>query len=197
MKNLLVLLFIIVPSCIYAQNNIVREYKIRMIGSPQTIYLIETENNEFTGYITSDFYRLMKRFLMVTIRTSKKIQVREELPPATVKNTMLALKSNGIEQLMKCEDDPLCSKQNFLDADHLTFYVKSNGKKIKLEFQSVYTENAQLSNIETIPLRRQAQLLITTVDKIIDLKNEFRKSLKKIKRPFCYQCGGISNCCVE
>lgn len=196
-KISLVILLTLSLTLIYAQKSITREYKISMIGSPQIIYLIEQENNEYNGYTTSDFYRPRKKFLFLTLRKYKEIQIKTDLSDEIVKTTMQELRSKGIEYLKKCEDDEQCKKQGFLDADNLVFEITDNGKQLKADFQAVYPENTQKTNIEVIPLRRLAQILITSADKIIGIKNEFSKALKKIKPPYCYHCSGISTCCIE
>ncbi|TZF81466.1 hypothetical protein FW774_18060 [Pedobacter sp. BS3] len=191
------LLVLIISHFTYAQDNLWREYKISMIGTSQTIYLIEQKDNSYTGYITSDFFRPLKKILFITVRKVKNFQIREDLPRQVVKTTMQALKSQGIEALKKCEDDEQCSKINFLDPDHLAFEITVGSKRIKAGFQAVYPERKSNTPIESTTLRRQAQVLITIVDKSIDLENEFRKSRSKIKPPYCYGCGGISYCCVR
>lgn len=194
-RIILVILIILSPNFIFAQDNIQREYKISMIGLPQTIYLIEHTKDEYTGYIISDFYKPLKKFLFLTLRKHKKIKIKEDLASHIVKKAMQELKLNGIEQLKKCKEDEECKEIIFLDPDHLVFEITSGNKKIRSEFQSVYPEKIEKTNIEHTKLRRQAQILITTLDEVLDLEEIFHKTSQKIKRPYCYYCGGISSCC--
>ena len=110
---------------------------------------------------------------------------------------MIELRSNGIEKLKRCEEDQQCKKHNFLDGDNLVFEITSNEKKLKADFQEVFPETFKKAKIETTSLRRQAQILITVADKIIDIQNEFKKSQRKMKAPYCYDCSGIAMCCFQ
>jgi len=190
------ILFIILLLSLKSYSQVV-EYQVSMIGTPQKIFLQKDTNQNYKGYILTEFYKPEKRFLGITLRKYKDVEIKTNLDEIIVKKTIEDLNKSGIENIEKCETDADCDSTSFLDGDYLSFKIKNGNSTENYEFSEVYPENLERSNIEKNKVRRKAQIFITIIDKNLDLKKQFRQASKEIKRPYCYNCGGISSCCIK
>ncbi len=198
MKFIYSLFFVVFLSqFLLSQNSNFVEYKISMIGSPQEIYLIKDNDDIYRGYINAKFYKPNQKFLGILIRKHKDFIIKTDLDPSVVENTMKKLQKAGIETIEDCRNHSDCESINFLDADFLVFKISNSNNYKEFFFKEVYPENAKKDNIEQNILRRKAQILITIIDENLNLKDKFKIALKQVKRPYCYECGGVSSCCVK
>ncbi|MCL9809786.1 hypothetical protein [Flavobacterium luminosum] len=195
-KKIYLAFILIFPFYLMAQNINTTEYKISMIGNSQEIYLIK-ENDNYSGFIISSFYKPSKRFLGLTLRKHEALNIKTDLDSDLVKKTMSELKNMGIDNLQNCEENIDCNKINFLDPDFLVFDIKNGDSISSYKFKEVYPENNSKDIIEKNAIRRTAQILITVINENLDLKTQFKFALRKMKKPYCYDCGGISSCCVK
>lgn len=168
-----------------------------MIGSPQEIYLIKDNNENYSGYINTEFYKPNQRFLGILISKHKDFIIRTDLDPSIVENTIKKLQKTGIETIEHCGSNSDCKSINFLDPDFLVFKIKKSENYKEFEFKEIYPENIKKDNIEQNILRRKAQILITIIDENLKLKDKLKTALRQVNRPYCYECGGISSCCVK
>ncbi|MDM1298037.1 hypothetical protein HXZ94_05935 [Empedobacter falsenii] len=168
-----------------------------MIGSPQKVYLNLESNQNYSGYIISDFYRPAKYIFRIKTKNSEDINHRIDLDSEVVCKTMNELESQGIESLKKCEEIDECKKIVYLDGDGSSFKIIKGDKELIVDYNGIYPENKLKDNIEKVDYREKAQKLLTTLENNLDLKAKFRLALKEIKSPYCYFCGGTSTCCTK
>lgn len=198
MKFICSLFFVVFLSqFLLSQNSNFVEYKISMIGTPQEIFLIKDKDDTYRGYINAKFYKPNQKILGILIRKHKDFIIKTDLNSGIVEKTMKKLQKAGIETIEDCRNNVDCESVNFLDADFLVFKISNSENYKEFLFKEVYPENAKKDNIEQNILRRKAQILITIIDENLNLKDKFKIALKQVKRPYCYECGGISFCCAK
>lgn len=194
LKLLLLFVTILFIPKIYSQEI---EYQISMIGEPQEIFLKKDNDQNYIGYIITEFYKPNKYFIGIPLRKYKEIKIKTDLQPNIVKELMTDLNNAGIIDLKKCESDEECKTIKFLDSDFLVFKIKSKNAYSEFKYPEVYPENKSINNIEKNNLRRKAQIMISIIDNKLNLKDHFRNALKKVGKPYCYHCGGVSSCCSK
>lgn len=195
LRNLLSLIFILFFIQCFSQEKFEKQYVISMIGSPQKIYLNLESNQNYNGYIISEFYRPAKYFFRIKTKNNEDINHRIDLSPDVVGKTMNELE--WIENLKKCEEIEECKNIAYLDGDGLSFKIIKGGKEFIVDYNGIYPENKLKNNIEKVDYREKVQKLLTTLENNLDLDAKFKLALKEIKSPYCYFCGGTSTCCIK
>ena len=194
LKIFLLFITILYTTKIYSQEI---EFQISMIGEPQKIFLKKDIDQNYIGYIISEFYKPNKYIIGIQIAKYREIVIKTDLQPNVVKELMTELNNAGISDLKKCESDDECKTIKFLDSDFLVFKIKSENTYNVFEYSNIYPESKTKNNIEKNNLRRKAQIMISIIDNKLNLSEHFRKALKKVGKPYCYHCGGISSCCSK
>jgi hypothetical protein len=194
MKRIFTLIHLLVFSFLFSQNNTKSKiYEISICGKPQTVFLGEYENEVFTGYIETI---VTKEDEFSRKNIEEKIINKNYLSSQVVKELITELRAEGIDSLIDCNEDENCRNQSFLDGDSVYFVIADQYSNKNLSYQSVYPESQSLKNEET-ELRRKVQVLLTIIDKKLNLKNQFQIFIKSLgKAIYCYW-SGITQCCVD
>ncbi|MGJ7033051.1 hypothetical protein [Niabella hirudinis] len=177
-------------------NGIVRAYKIALSYGQQSICLTERGGSQYAGTYTAVFYKgnapsgrgLKRLWNRAAPWSSRKVIKTKNIPPDTVRQVMSQLAAAGIATIKNCQSDSACRSIAFLDGDGVTFYIKTG----ILERTYFFDEIAPLGggNREENPIRLQAQQLLTTANRYINLKQHHRSSVNQLSgRRFYYLAG--------
>ncbi|WP_278021792.1 hypothetical protein [Flavobacterium ginsengisoli] len=189
MKKISILLFLIFQQTFSQNLDIRRSYEISFCGKPQTIKLIEYQNGFVEGFLETKLTRKV-------LRKRKEIINKTSFDNVLVKKLMLDLKNAGIETLKKCNEDLDCHSIGFLDGDSLSFNIQIDSINKQAYFSEIYPESQTKEQIEKTELRRKVQILITIIDKEINLEKQFSDLIKGLKEgTYCYWTG-ISKVCI-
>ena len=105
------------------------------------------------------------------------------------------LKSDGIETIKNCKDDLDCANIAFLDGSSISFKIKTDKIDREYYFSEIYPISKE--NIESNEIRKQAQNIITTLNKFINLKEDFSNVIKKLPSGKYYYFNGNSICQIN
>lgn len=192
MKKALIILFLILyQNILYQNSNIKRSYEVTFCGKPQTIKLIEYKNGIVKGFLLTNLTKEKEN------KKDRKIIKKISFSDTQVKRMLTDLSDAGIETLKKCDEDIECEGLGFLDGDYLKFNILANGTNKHIVFSEIYPESQINGKLEEIELRKKAQLLVTIIDKEINLKEQFSNLIKSLKKGrYCYWIG-ISQVCMK
>jgi hypothetical protein len=180
----------------------IRYYKINYGDLPQSIELIENDNGKFKGSINTELDKgnwditwLNRTWRKVWKIQAKKKSIIDPIDEELVKNLMYQLEKDGIETIKNCEDDIDCNNIGFLDGSSTSFKIKTKKNERKYYFSEIYP--ILKDNRETNEIRKQAQNIITTLDRFISQKESFSKAIKQLPRGKYYYFSGISICRIN
>jgi hypothetical protein len=194
MKRIFTLMHFLVISFSFSQNNIKpKSYEISICGKPQTVFLEEYENEVFIGYIETI---LTKTDEFSRENIEEKIINKNYLSSQTVKELITELGAGGIDSLINCNEDEDCRNQAFLDGDSVYFTITDQYSNKRLGYQSIFAESESFEHEKT-ELRRKVQVLLTIIDKKLNLKNQFQTFVKSLEKAmYCYW-SGTTECCID
>jgi hypothetical protein len=180
----------------------IRYYKINYGDLPQSIELIENDNGKFKGSITTELDKgnwditwLNRTWRKLWKIKTKKKSIIDTLNEELVKNLMYQLEKDGIETIKNCRDDIDCNNIGFLDGSSTSFKIKTKKNDREYYFSEIYP--ILKDNRETNEIRKQAQNIVTTLDRFISQKESFSKAIKQLPRGKYYYFSGISICRIN
>lgn len=192
MKKLFHLLFFIS----FISFSQIRYYKINYGNIPQSIELTEN-NGVFKGIIitkldkgswnVSQFNRAWRSFWKIK---TKEITIVNQINEDVTKNLMSQLEIDGIETIKNCKDDIDCNNIGFLDGSSTSFKIKTEKIDREYYFSEIYPISKD--NLETNEIRKQAQNIITTLNKFINQKENFSNVIKQLPNGKYYYFSGNS-----
>jgi hypothetical protein len=195
-KSFLIVFFISFTS--FSQT---RYYKINYGNLPQSIELKENKGT-FKGSLVTKLDKGSWNISMIkrTWRTfwkieNKEITIESPLNEALVENLMALLEKDGIETIKNCEDNLDCKNIGFLDGSSTSFNIKTEKIDREYYFSEIYPISKD--NIESNEIRKQAQKIITTLDKYINQKENFSNVIKQLPSGKYYYFRGISICQIN
>lgn len=187
MKILLNVFLLMSSFLLYGQESI--SYTITFCNSPQKI-ILSNNNGIIKGIIETNLTKDQKW------GKSKEIIDKKEIDNILASHIMASLKINGIENLINCNDDEECKSIAFLDADYVSIDIMIDGTSKNFSYSEIYPESKS-RELESIPLRRKVQILLTIIDSQIDVRKYYSELMKKLKKgTYCYW-GGISRICIK
>ncbi len=175
-----------------------RVYQFSVSQYPQRVTLTEYPDQTYSGLITTQFYKgkyghtrfLNRLWKNVWQIRSKKIVDSLDIDPAIVEKLMAQLQNQGVETIKNCADDEECKTKGFLDGGGVSFQITTKTVKRSYSFEEIHPSKPD--NVEQTNLRRQAQLLVSTIHKEIDFKASFFTSTKRLAKGHYYY-GGNGN----
>ena len=196
-KLLLFLIFVSFTS--FSQS---RYYKINYGDLPQSIELAENDNGKFNGTVNTELDKgnwditwLNRTCRKLWKIETKKKSIVDPINDELVKNLMNQLEKDGIETIKNCTDDVDCNNIGFLDGSSTFFKIKTIKNDREYYFSAIHPISKE--NIETNEIRKQAQNIITTLDKFIIQKESFSNAIKQLPRGKYYYFSGISICRIN
>jgi hypothetical protein len=194
MKRIFAFINLLAISFLFSQNSLKpKSYEISICGNPQTVFLAEHENEVFIGYIETVVTKV-DEFSRQNIE--EKIINKNYLSSQTVKELITELQAGGIDSLTDCNEDENCRNNLFLDGDSVYFVISDQHSNKNLSYQSIYPESQCLEH-EKMELRRKVQVLLTIIDKKLNLKNQFQSFIKSLgEAKYCYW-SGTTQCCID
>jgi hypothetical protein len=180
----------------------IKYYKINYGNLPQSIELIENDNSKFKGSINTVIKKgswhiswLTRTWRNLWEIEPKEITIVNPLDEELVKNLMFQLEKDGIETIKNCKDDIDCNNIGFLDGSSTSFKIKTGKIDRDYYFDEIYPISKD--NIESNEIRKQAQNMITTLDKYINQKENFSNVIKQLPSGKYYYFSGISICQIN
>ena len=197
-------LFIIIffsSNCFSQQSDTLqyeRYYKISLAGRPQTILLVQLNDDSFKGYLLTELdyssrkvrftknrtWRSVKRFVYNQTEFLRKKEIEKEIIDSLVIKSDLAetlfmnLKGNNIENIGDCRIQKNCI--TFLDSDYTSFEIKNNEVYRTYGFEELYSAK-EVQYLETAPNNRvQAQEILTILDKELNFKETFYNTIDRL-----------------
>lgn len=154
------------------------KYEISLCGRNQKIILTSKNDKAYKGLIVNEFFKKS---------SDKKIIRRVKIKKDVAKRIFSELTKYGIYEPKKNTDSTGCG-DFYLDSDYLSFTVLKNDSKLfEKSFAEVYPESE--SKIEQNQCRRQSQILVTLIDKELNLKKRYFEIFKKLPEKTCYWSG--------
>lgn len=192
MKKTLIVLFLILSLSIFSQNNsIKRFYEISFCGKPQIVKLKEYQDGTVKGILKTELIKEKSNGKETKI--NRKIIFNDSI----TKKLLTDLEKAGIETLKKCEEDEECNSHGFLDGTHLEINTIIDGKNSSFTYSSIIPESDVKFDFKETGLRRKVQILVTIIDKEINLKKQLSETIKSLKTgTYCYW-SGITKICTK
>lgn len=189
MKGIVLFISILISNFLFSQkisSNVLKYYEFKFCDSPQSLVLIEKQNNKYLGYIYVHLKKERRN------RSYKKIKKKIKISSEQTEKLILELKKAEIDSLNRSYDD---DKEFYLDGDYLVINLLQNNKIEKYVFDEIYTVGSK--KIEKTPLRNKIQNWLTIIDNELNLKEQFLKIKNRLATgTYCYD-SGISTLCFK
>ena len=108
---------------------------------------------------------------------------------------MFQLEKDKIETIKNCKDDVDCNNIGFLDGSSTSFKIKTGKIDREYYFDEIYPISKD--NIESNEVRKQAQNIMTALDKFISQEDNFSNAIKQLPIGKYYYFSGISICQIN
>lgn len=157
----------------FGQSPVKRAYEISPIGKPQTLVLLEYENEEYDAYIFTELRRMNEDQTSTVADKYKFVNL-------DIQALMNELKKVGIESLESCRRNEKC-RVGYLHSDAVYFSIQTD-KVRAFSYEEIYPIKGLNKHVETNAIRRKAQSLVTIAYNYIDFSKEFENLMERLPR---------------
>lgn len=171
-----ILFFFLLLFCAFSfgQDKIKRAYEISPAQKPQKLVLLEFENQSYRGYIITELEHLSEE-------QNIEIIDKHYLDSLNVQKLMSKLKQQGIEELESCYNKKCGEYTNYHGGGYVSFKIENESIR-EFRLRDIYPLTKNYKYVETNKVRRNAQMVLTTIFNYIDFSIELSNLMKKLPK---------------